>query len=131
MTRLNLADAKSSSTLEVVLADISLQDLPEGLLSYQVFLDLPRSPSRSARIQDYFIGSISLFSLGHLGTEHPGMEHSATLRFDVTRIAAKLITRSRALRLSFVSVLRPGASMPGNTVLEIGEARIETRGASA
>ena len=117
----------SSGAVEIVLDNVSLQNLPEGLLSYQLFLNLPRSPSRSERIRDYFVGNISLFMLGHMGADHPGMAHKATLRFDVSRLVGRALAGSRTLKLSFVAVLSPGAASPAGTVLKIAEARIESK----
>lgn len=116
---------QSSRQLDLVLENVRLLSFPEGLLSYEVFLDLPPSPTRNADFEDFYVGSINLFELGHMGADHPGMRHTATLRFDITKKAMRVLRRSRTLRVSFVSVLSPGASSSATPVLEIGEARIE------
>ncbi len=127
---LRLSGDASSDTVELVLEKVSVRDLPEGLLSYQLYLNLPHSPGRNERTQDYFIGNISLFMLGHMGADHPGMKHHTTLRYDISQLAAKALRKSRTLQVSFIPVLSPGASSPASPALKIGEVRIESRRSS-
>jgi hypothetical protein len=110
------------SSVVVVLKDVKLLHLPERVLSYQLFLNLPEAETANENFRNYYLGSISLFAL-------QGHHASVELRFPATELISKLNTRTNVapskISISLVPVLEPEASAPAEPILSIGEIRLE------
>lgn len=116
------------TSVSVVLDNITISSLPEGVLSYQVYLNLPQADTAKASFDDHYLGSISLFALEHpRGDAHH--DGGASTRFVVTGQLARQMRAApkppSRLSLSLIPVLAPGAKAPASGVLRIGQVRVE------
>jgi tyrosinase len=126
--RLMASGDKSSgiTAMAIVMEGVSAAEIPQGLLSYRVFLNLPSAADTGkTKFENHYLGSIDLFSLG-------GHEHGAKpsrIRFPVLKVLANQLKgfgfTPNQLSVSLVPVLAPEASPPATAVLTIGEMRVE------
>jgi hypothetical protein len=118
---------KAPLNLSVVLSDVAIAKLPQGVLSYDVFVNLPKAVKGDENFDEHYLGSISLFELG---AGHDGGAASHELRFDAKPALAAAVKKAHAapseISVSIVPVLAPKAKKPEKTVLKIGEIRLET-----
>lgn len=127
--KLSRDERKAPATVSVVLVNVTLAKLPTGVLSYDVFVNLPKSAKGTENFDDHYLGSISLFELR--GHHNQGDETKPNeIRFDAKpALAASVKNASLApseIAISIVPVLAPKAKKPEETVLKIGEIRLET-----
>ena len=115
--------------LSLVFENIHLKEMPPGLASYRVFVNLPKKEASAAAFRDYFVGTLSLFNLQH--AEAQG-HSTVTLHFSPAQGAPALTKALEAqsdatlkINVSLIPVLAPGASAPKNPVLLIGQVRLE------
>ena len=115
--------------LSLVFENIHLKEMPPGLASYRVFVNLPKKEASAAAFRDYFVGTLSLFNLQH--AEAQG-HSTVTLHFSPSQGAPALTKALEAqsdatlkINVSLIPVLAPGASAPKNPVLLIGQVRLE------
>ena len=115
--------------MSLVFENIHLKEMPPGLASYRVFVNLPKEEASPEAFRDYFVGTLSLFNLQH--AEAQG-HSTVTLHFSPTQGAPALTkgldAKSDAtlkINVSLIPVLAPGASPPKNSVLLIGQVRLE------
>jgi tyrosinase len=121
-------ERKAPPAVSVVLADVALAKLPAGVLSYDVFVNLPKSVKGTENFDEHYLGSISLFELRGQHDKNSGAAHE--LRFDAKPALAATVKKANAapseISVSIVPVLAPKAKKPEETVLKIGEIRLET-----
>jgi tyrosinase len=129
-----LADVKSSEKptegLTLVFDKITIKEPPPGLVSYRVFVDLPKEGAGSEAFKDHFVGTLSLFSLQGATDHGPA---TVKLRLGpakggpaLKKALSKGEGASSKVSVSLVAVLAPGATAPKESVLSIGEIRLET-----
>ena len=122
-------EPESLQVVNVVLSDVALVSLPKGVLSYRVYLNLPKETSHAENFRDYYLGNISLFSLKGPEDLHEGEKKQNDLKFPVTKNVEKIMKLSTVaptqVSVSVVPVLAPNATPPSNTVLKIGQIRLE------
>jgi tyrosinase len=115
--------------LAIVFENVQVKEVPAGLASYRVFVNLPKEGASKEEFRDHFVGTLSLFSLQH-GDQHG----HATVTLPISpSTGAGAVKKSMAesgaapskINVSLVPVLAPGASAPKNPVLSIGEIRLE------
>ena len=121
-------ERKAPAAVSVVLTDVALAKLPTGVLSYDVFVNLPKSVTGTENFDEHYLGSISLFELRSQHDKDGASGHE--LRFDAKSALAATVKKTNAapseISVSIVPVLAPKAKKPEETVLKIGEIRLET-----
>jgi tyrosinase len=129
LMQLETKQPDSFQAVNIVLADIKLVSEPEGVLSYRVFVNLPKEAGGSEQFKDYFVGNISLFALAGTDGEHQKSEKPVELKFPATKNIAKSVrsaaTAPQSVSVSLVPVMAPEATPPTKPVLQIGEVRLE------
>lgn len=129
LAEMSPSEKTAEKGLSIVFENVQVKEVPEGLASYRVFVNLPKEGAENAVFHDHFVGTLSLFQLKHAG-EHG---HS-TVRLPVSpATGASALKKSLTgggggeskISISLVPVLAPGASAPKNPVLSIGEIRLE------
>lgn len=129
ITALAEAPSRTAEGLAIVLENVQVKELPPGVLSYSVFVNLPKEASKEG-FRDHYVGSISLFALQH-AAQGPGGT-SVKLRLTPASGAAALkkgLTSDEAasrVSVSLIPELAPGAAAPKSPVLSIGQIRLES-----
>jgi hypothetical protein len=122
-------EPESLQAVNIVLSDVKVLSVPTGVLSYRVYLNLPKEAGHAENFRDYYLGNISLFALTGAEHEHEGEKKPMEIKFSATRNIEK-ITKETAeapaqISVSVVPVLAPEATPPTQPVLKIGEIRLE------
>lgn len=120
---------KSGVGLTIVFENIQVKEVPPGLASYRVFVNLPKDGAAKESFKDHFVGTISLFGLQH-GAEHG--HGTVKLRISASSGAVGLKKGLAGsgdgpakISISLLPVMAPDASAPKIPVLSIGQIRLE------
>ncbi len=115
--------------LAIVLDNVQVKEVPPGVLSYSVFVNLPKEASNEG-FRDHYVGSISLFALQHAAEGHGST--SVKLRLTSASGAPALkkgltsdVEAASRVSISLIPELAPGASAPKTPVLSIDQIRLE------
>lgn len=65
-------EPESLQAVNIVLSDVKVLSVPTGVLSYRVYLNLPKEAGHAENFRDYYLGNISLFALTAAEHEHKG-----------------------------------------------------------
>jgi tyrosinase len=122
-------EPESLQAVNIVLSDVRVLSMPTGVLSYRVYLNLPKKAGHAENFRDYYLGNISLFALTGAEHEHQGEKKPTEIKFSATKNIEK-ITKETAeapaqISVSVVPVLAPDTTPPAQPVLKIGEIRLE------
>jgi tyrosinase len=78
-------EPESLRAVNVVLSGVKLLSQPTGVLSYRVYLNLPKEAGHAENFRDYYLGNISLFALTGTEHEHEGEKEAMEIKFPATR----------------------------------------------
>jgi len=116
-------EPESLQAVNVVLSGVKLLSQPTGVLSYRVYLNLPKEAGRAENFKDYYLGNISLFALTAADEHHEEIKLPATK--NIEKLTKETAEAPSQISVSVVPVLAPKATPPAQPVLKIGEIRLE------